>query len=88
MSHVGHYHLDDNLVPSPRCDFSFEAAFQLWDLKWTISVYIRNASGKIFIVEFQGLGSVKRKIFSLELKELTPLYDLESKFWVFSPFFG
>ena len=24
-----HYHEDGNLVPSPRCGFSFEAAFQL-----------------------------------------------------------
>ena len=24
-----HYHEDGDLVPSPRCDFSFEAAFQL-----------------------------------------------------------
>ena len=24
-----HYHEDGNLVPSPRCSFGFEAAFQL-----------------------------------------------------------
>ena len=24
-----HFHEDGNLVPSPRCGFSFEAAFQL-----------------------------------------------------------
>ena len=24
-----HYHEDGNLVPSPRCGFGFEAAFQL-----------------------------------------------------------
>ena len=24
-----HYHEDGNLVPSPQCDYSFEAAFQL-----------------------------------------------------------
>ena len=24
-----HYHEDGNIVPSPRCGFSFEAAFQL-----------------------------------------------------------
>ena len=39
-----HYHEDGNLVPSPRCGFSFEAAFQLEGLKLTISVYIRNAT--------------------------------------------
>ena len=39
-----HYHEDGNLVPSPRCGFCFEAAFQLRGLKLTISVYIRNAT--------------------------------------------
>ena len=39
-----HYHEDANLVPSPRCGFCFEAAFQLGGLKLTISVYIRNAT--------------------------------------------
>ena len=43
---------------------------------------------KIFIVEYQGVGSVKCKIFSFKFKELTPFYDLESKFWVFSSFIG
>ena len=38
-----HYHEDGNLVPSPRCGFRFEeAAFQLSDLKLTISVYIKS----------------------------------------------
>ena len=32
-----HYHEDGNLVPSARCGFSFEAAFQLRGLKLTIS---------------------------------------------------
>ena len=50
MSHVtinesrDHYHEDGNLVPSPRCGFSFEAVFQLWGLKLTISVYMINAT--------------------------------------------
>ena len=39
-----HYHGDGNLVPSPRCGFSFEASFQLWGLKLTLSEYIRNAT--------------------------------------------
>ena len=43
---------------------------------------------KIFIVEFQGVGSVKCKIFSLKLQELTPFYDLESKFEFFNICFG
>ena len=43
---------------------------------------------KIFIVEFQGVGSVKCKIFLLKLQELTPFYDLESKFEFFQHFFG
>ena len=33
-----HYPGNGNLVPSPRCGFSFEAAFQLLGLKLTISV--------------------------------------------------
>ena len=45
-------------------------------------------SWKIFIVEFQEVGSVKCKIFSLKLQELTPFYDLESKFEFFKYFFG
>ena len=49
MSHVTIITWMVNLVPSPRCGFSFEASFQLWDLKLTISVYIRNASGKICV---------------------------------------
>ena len=32
-----HYHEDDNLVPSPRCGFSFEAAFQL--LRYKINIF-------------------------------------------------
>ena len=39
-----HYLEVGNLVPSPRCGFCFEAAFKLWCLKLTISVYIRNAT--------------------------------------------
>ena len=39
-----HYYEDGDLVPSPQCGFSFEAAFQLWGVKLTISVYIRNAT--------------------------------------------
>ena len=35
---------------------------------------------KMFFVKFQGVGSVICKIFSLKLQELTPFYDLESKF--------
>ena len=39
-----HYHGDGNVVPSPRCGFSFEASFQLWGLKLTLFEYIRNAT--------------------------------------------
>ena len=39
-----HYHKGRNVVPSPRCGFCWEAAFQLWGLKLTLSVYIRNAT--------------------------------------------
>ena len=35
---------------------------------------------KIFFEKFQGVGSVICKIFSLKLQELTPFYDLGSKF--------
>ena len=39
-----HYHWDSNIVHSPLCGFSSEAAFQLRGLKLTISVCIRNAT--------------------------------------------
>ena len=39
-----HYHEDGNLVPSARCGFSFEAAFQFSGLNLTIPVYIRDAT--------------------------------------------
>ena len=41
---------------------------------------------KIFIVEFQGVGSVKCKTFSLKLLELTPFYDLSQNFEFFNFF--
>ena len=37
-------------------------------------------SGKFSFVKFQGVGSVKCKIFSFKFQELAPFYDLESKF--------
>ena len=40
------------VVPSPRCGFSFEAAFQLWGLKLTNAVYIRNAYFPVKFVVF------------------------------------
>ena len=47
-----HYHEVGNLVPSPRCSFSFKVAFQLWGLKLTLSVYIRNATFPVKVIDF------------------------------------
>ena len=43
---------------------------------------------KIFIVEFQGVGSVKCKIISLKFQELTPVYDLVKIFSFVTIFLG
>ena len=39
-------------MPSPRCGFSFEAAFQLRGLKLTISVYIKKCYFPVNFVVF------------------------------------
>ena len=39
-----HCQQDGYLVPSSRCCFCFEAAFQLWDLNLSLSVYLINAA--------------------------------------------
>ena len=44
-----HYHEDGKIVPSPLCGHSLEAGFRLWGLKLTISVYIRNCRGMLFL---------------------------------------
>ena len=47
-----------------------------------VSIMFAHDSMEIFFDKFQGVGSVKCKVFSLKIKELTPSYDLKSKFSV------
>ena len=42
--------------------------------------FLHSIVSKMLFVKFQGVESLKRKIFSVKFQELAPFYDLESNF--------